>query len=117
MRNAVEMLPGVGLCILLALAGEALAARAGLAVPGAVLGLLGYALWLASGRGIGWSRPGAALLLRWIGALLVPALVGLQAHAGRLAGAVLPLALLILVTTLVTALATALCFRLAGGRG
>ncbi len=117
MRAIVEILPGVGLCVVLALTGDVLAVRAGLAVPGAVLGLLVYVLWLASGRAIGWSRPGAALLLRWIGAMLVPALVGLQAYAARLAGALLPLALLLLVTTLVTALATALCFRLAGGRG
>ena len=114
---AVQIIPGVLLCCALALAGNALVARAQLPVPGAVLGLLAYLGWLAIGRGIGWSRPGAALLLRWIGALIVPALVGLTAYAGVLAGAALPLLVLLVVTTLLTALATAVIFRLAGGRG
>lgn len=114
---AVQIIPGVLLCCVLALAGNALVARAHLPVPGAVIGLLAYLGWLLVGRGIGWSRPGAALLLRWIGALIVPALVGLTAYAGVLAGAALPLLVLLVVTTLLTALATALIFRLAGGRG
>lgn len=110
-------LSGVLLCCALAMAGNALAAWAQLPVPGAVLGLLAYLGWLISGRGIGWSQPGAALLLRWIGALIVPALVGLTAYAGVLAEAAVPLLIILVVTTLVTALATAVIFRLVGGRG
>jgi holin-like protein len=113
----LQSLPGVMLCCALALAGDLAVARLGLAMPGAVLGLLAYLGWLLTGRGIGWSRPGAALLLRWIGALIVPALVGLTAYAGVIAGAALPLLLVLVGSTLVTALATALIFRLAGGRG
>ncbi len=115
MRTIVEAVPGVALCVVLALAGNALAARAGLPVPGAVLGLIVYAGWLASGRGIAWSRPGAALLVRWLGAMIVPALVGLATYADLLAGAALPLAVLLVATTLLTALTTALVYRLAGG--
>ena len=110
-------LPGVLLCCALAVAGNALAAMAQLPVPGAVLGLLAYLGWLISGRGIGWSTPGAALLLRWIGALIVPALVGLTAYAGVVAVAAIPLLVVLVATTLITALATALIFRMAGGRG
>lgn len=110
-------IPGVLLCCALAMAGDLAVARLGLAMPGAVIGLLAYLGWLLAGRGIGWSRPGAALLLRWIGALIVPALVGLTAYAGVIAGAALPLLLVLVASTLVTALATAVIFRLAGGRG
>ncbi len=117
MRGLVEMAPGVGLCVALALAGDALAAWVRLPVPGAILGLVAYLLWLTLGRGIGWSRRGAGLLIRWIGAMIVPALVGLQAYAAVLAHGALPLAMLLVVTTLLTALATALLYRLAGGRG
>jgi holin-like protein len=111
------MLPGVLLCCALAWVGNALAAMAQLPVPGSVLGLLAYLGWLSNGRGILWSVPGAALLLRWLGALIVPALVGLMAYAGVLLGAAVPLLAVLVSTTLITALATALIFWLAGGRG
>lgn len=115
MRALIEMVPGVLLCCLLAVAGGWLAERAGLPVPGAALGLLAYLAWLINGRGIGWSRPGAGLLLRWMGAMVVPALVGLQAYAGALAGAALAVATVLVVTTTATALATALIYRFASG--
>jgi holin-like protein len=116
MQTRLEMLPGVLLCAGLALAGDAVVTRLGLPVPGAVLGLLLYLFWLLIGRGIGWSRPGAALLLRWIGAMVVPALVSLALAADGLAPVLLPLAGVMLVSTLVTAVATAVIYRLAGGR-
>ena len=106
---------GIGWCIAVAAVAMGLAAAAGLPVPGQVLGMIGYTLLLAAGR-LGWSRDGAMLLARWIGALLVPALVGLQPYAAPLAAAALPLAVLLIVTTLATGLATAWLYRLAGGR-
>jgi putative effector of murein hydrolase LrgA (UPF0299 family) len=111
------MLPGVALCCALAVAGDAAARATGSPVPGAILGFGVYLLWLASGRGIGWSRPGAALLIRWIGAMIVPALVGLGGYAAVLGGVAVQLAGVLVVSTLVTALATAGLYRLAGGRG
>ncbi len=106
--------PGIGLCIALALAGEALAARLALPLPGAVIGLGAYLALLAlPGDWFGWSRAGAALLVRWLGAMLVPALLGL--NFALLAGSALPLALLLVVTTLVTGVATALLYARAGG--
>lgn len=117
MRRVLEMLPGVVLCVVLAIGGDWLAARLGLPVPGAVLGLIVYLGGLLAGRGIGWSRPGAALLLRWIGAMVVPALVGLQAQMAVLAGDALVILAVLAATTVITAVATALLYRLAGGRG
>lgn len=111
------MLPGVALCVALALAGNALVTLLHLPLPGAILGLLAYLGWLTWGRAIDWSRRGAGLLIRWIGAMIVPALVGLQLYAGVLAGSALALGGLLVVTTLVTAVATAVIYRLAGGRG
>ena len=111
----VRLVPGVLLCCVLALAGGVVVEWLGLPVPGAVLGLLVYLGWLIWGRGIAWSKPGAALLLRWMGALIVPALVGLTAYSGVLAGAAVPLAGVLVVTTLVTALTTALIYRAMGG--
>lgn len=103
--------PGVALCVALAKGGDWLAARLGLGVPGAALGLIVLALWLASGRFVDWSRAGAMVLARWIGAALVPVLVGLTAYVGLLAGALGPLALLLVVTTMATGVATALIYR------
>lgn len=111
------VLPGVVLCVALAMAGNQLVTQLHLPLPGAILGLLAYLGWLTSGRGIDWSRRGAALLIRWIGAMIVPALVGLQLYAGALAGSAVALAVLLVVTTLVTAVATTVIYRFAGGRG
>ena len=116
MRDALSVVPGVLLCCGLAVAGDGVAAGLALPVPGAILGLGLYLAWLVWGRGIGWSLPGAAFLLRWLGAMVVPALAGLTAYAAGLGGVLLPVLLLLVVTTLVTAAATALLYRLAGGR-
>lgn len=115
MRTVGEMLPGVALCCGLAMAGTWVAGALRLPVPGAILGLATYLAWLIHGGGIGWSRPGAALLLRWLGAMIVPALVGLGGYLGLLTGVLLPLLAVLLVSTLVTALATVAIYRLAGG--
>ena len=114
-ETLARLVPGVLLCCALAIAGGHVVQALALPVPGAVVGLVAYLGWLVSGRGIGWSRPGAALLLRWIGAMIVPALVGLTAYAAVLAGAAAVLVLVLVATTLLTALATALIFRAVGG--
>jgi holin-like protein len=116
MRAVANMGPGVALCCAFAVAGDWVAQWLGVPVPGAVWGMLVYGAWLLSGRGIGWSLAGASLLLRWLGAMVVPALVGLTAYAGVLAGVVPQVAVLLVVTTLVTAVTTAVLYRLAGGR-
>ena len=116
MVNGLRAVPGAALCCGLAAAGDAVAGWAALPVPGAILGFFAYLAWLGWGRGIGWSRAGATLLAGWIGAMIVPALVGLGAQAGVLAGVGWQVAALLVVTTLVTALATAGLYRLAGGR-
>ena len=116
MRRSFETFAGVLLCVALAWGGAELADWAGLPVPGAVLGMAAYVLLLGSGRG-DWSLRGADLLTRLIGAMIVPALVGLALFGRELLPALGPLALVLFGSTAVTALATAALFRLAGGRG
>ncbi len=116
MQAVLNVVPGVLLCSGLGLAGNMLADGLGIGLPGPVIGLLAYAAWLFSGRGIGWSFAGAALLVRWIGAMIVPALVGLGAYGQLLTAAALPLLLVLVASTLITAFATAGLYRLAGGQ-
>ncbi len=116
MRRLLQPVPGVLLCIALALAGQLLMGMLRLPVPGAIIGMIGYAIWLASGRGIGWSQPGAQLLLRWLGAMIVPALVGLEAYMMLLANSLLRLLAVLMVTTVATGLATAWLYRWAASR-
>ena len=105
------MAAGFGALVLLSLAGDLAAAWLGIAVPGPILGLGAYVLllwlWPAFGR---WTLPAARLLTRLLGALIVPAAVGLAAFAPFVAGAALPLALVLVVSTLVTGVATALLY-------
>lgn len=110
-RLVPQVLPGVLLCVVLAKGGDALAQALGIGLPGAALGLIALALWLATARRTAWSRPGAVLLARWIGAALVPVLVGLTAYVSLLAGVMGPLALLLVLTTAMTGAATALIYR------
>ena len=114
-RRSFETLAGISLCVALAWGGALLANWAGLPVPGAVLGMAVYVLLLASGRG-DWSLGGADLLNRLIGAMIVPALVGLGAFGRELLPALGPLAVVLVGSTVVTAVVTAGLFRLAGGR-
>lgn len=102
---------GLALLVALSLAGDLVAAVAGLGVPGPILGLAAYLLllgvWPAFGR---LTLPAARLLTRYLGALIVPAAVGLAAFMPFLGPAVPALALVIVVSTLVTGVTTALIY-------
>lgn len=116
MRRIVETVAGIVLIVALAWAGGRVVAWAGLPVPGVILGLLAYIALLASGR-MAWSLRAADLFTGLIGALIVPALVGLALFAEVLMPALGRVALVLVLSTALTALAAAACFRLAGGRG
>ncbi|WP_439532204.1 CidA/LrgA family protein [Polymorphobacter sp.] len=109
-HSLLAVVPGIALCVVLAIAGEALVTVLALPLAGPIIGLLVYALWLASQRAVDWSRPGALMLARWLGAMLVPVLVGLTVHVAMLAAAWAPLLLLMVSTTLATALVTGLLY-------
>ena len=107
---------GIVLVVGLALAGGWLSTVAGGAIPGAVIGMALYLALLATGR-FGWSLRGADVLTALIGAMIVPALVGLAAFADVLRPAAATVAVVLVLSTAITALVTAALFRLAGGRG
>ncbi len=110
------MLAGLALILALAAAGGWVAARGGGAVPGPVLGMGAYLLLLATGRA-GWSLRAADLLTGLIGAMIVPALVGLAAFGAALAPMWGRAVLVLVLSTGSTALAAAGLFRLSGGKG
>lgn len=97
--------------VLLSLLGDLAAALLDIDVPGPILGLGAYLLlwwiWPAFGA---WTLPAARLLTRFLGALIVPAAVGLAAFAPFIAGAAPELALVLVVSTLVTGVTTALLY-------
>lgn len=112
----MRVIPGVLLCCLLALAGQALGAWARLPVPGAVIGLFAYLGLLSLGDRIGWSQPGATLLLRWLGALIVPALIGVVDFVDKPGFPAMKVIFVLVATTIVTAAATAATFRFVSRR-
>lgn len=102
---------GFAVLVLLSLAGDLAAALLGISVPGPILGLAVYLLLLAVWPAFGaWTLPAARLLTRFLGALIVPAAVGLAAFAPFVAGVAPQLALVIVVSTLVTGITTALLY-------
>lgn len=96
---------------LLSLAGDLAAALLGVAVPGPIIGLGAYLLLLSVWPAFAaWTLPAARLLTRFLGALIVPAAVGLAAFAPFIAGVAPALALVLVVSTLLTGLTTALLY-------
>ena len=104
-------LAGFVALVLLSLAGDLAAALLGIDIPGPIIGLGAYLLllWLWPSFGA-WTLPAARLLTRYLGALIVPAAVGLAAFAPFIAGAVPALAVVLVASTLVTGLTTALLY-------
>jgi putative effector of murein hydrolase LrgA (UPF0299 family) len=102
---------GLAMLGLLSLIGDLLAALAGVAVPGAIVGLALYLLLMTLSPGFAaWTLPAARLLTRLLGALIVPAAVGLAGFAAYVADFAPQLALVLVVSTLVTGLTTALLY-------
>ncbi len=112
----IATVAGLALIGGLAVGGNWVAARVGGGVPGPVLGMAAYLLLLATGRA-DWSLRGADLLTGLIGAMIVPALVGLAAFGAVLAPVWWRVAVVLVLSTGLTALAAAGLFRWAGGRG
>ena len=109
-RNGWRVAAGLAVLVLLSLGGDLVAATFDIGVPGPILGLGLYLLlgmWSAFAE---LTLPAARLLTRFLGALIVPAAVGLAAFAPFIAEAAPPLALVIVVSTIVTGLTTALLY-------
>lgn len=102
---------GIAMLVLLSLAGDLVAALLQIPIPGAIIALTAYLLLMAISPSLAvWTLPAARLLTRILGALIVPAAVGLAAFAPFLAGVAPELILVLVVSTLVTGLTTALLY-------
>lgn len=102
---------GFAALLLLSLGGDLIATMLGVAIPGPIIGLGIYLLLLAVSPRVGaWTLPAARLFTRLLGALIVPAAVGLFAFAPFLADVALPLVVVLVVSTLVTGVTTALLY-------
>jgi len=102
---------GFAVLVALSIGGDAAARVFALPVPGPVIGLGAYLLLLAAVPGAeAATAPAARALLRLLGALIVPAAVGLAAFGPFVADAAPELALVLVASTLVTGLTTALLY-------
>lgn len=110
---------GSGLLVPVALSigGGWIATRLRITLPGPVLGLAGYTTLLLLTPWLGWTLPAARWLSSWLGALIVPALVGIVLFGDVVVGSGVRLALVLVVSTAVTGLVTAWLFRAVGGHG
>ncbi|MGI4876378.1 MAG: CidA/LrgA family protein [Janthinobacterium lividum] len=115
MRRTAEFLASLALFALLSTAGLLAAARLHLPLPGPIIGLLVYSLLLSLGY-LGWTLSAARVLSGLLGAMIVPALVGVALYADVTARGGWRLAVALVAGTAVTGVATALLFRVAGGR-
>lgn len=112
-RNLMRLLFGLALLAALSLVGQLAATAASLSIPGPIVGLAAYLIWLlVAPSTIRWSLPAAHLLTRFLGALIVPAAVGLAAFAPLLDRSAGALALVLVASTLITGAATAALYSL-----
>ncbi len=97
--------------ILLWVFGEIVAAVAGIDIPGSIIGLGAYLLLLKLSPAVGrWTLPAARLSTRFLGALIVPAAVGLAAFAPFIAEVAPRLVLVLVISTVFTGVTTALLY-------
>ena len=115
MRRTAEFIAALLLFAALAEGGHWFVHAAAIDVPGPVLGLVAYLLLLATGRAEWTLRP-ARWLTGLLGALIVPAMVGLALFGDVTLAGGWRLVVALVGGVAVTAVATALLFRAAGGR-
>jgi holin-like protein len=109
----LQIAGGIGVLALLAASGGLVARLLDIPVPGPVIGMgLYLALLAAVPRAVAWTVAGARLLTSLLGALIVPAAVGLAAFAPVLRAEAAPLAAAVVLSTAATGLATAGAYRL-----
>jgi holin-like protein len=96
----------------LSIGGEHVSNALHLPVPGPILGMITLlALLAAFPRLHAWVAPAADVLLRWLGALIVPAAAGIVLYGDVFKDHGLALAAVLVVTTLMTGLSIALIYR------
>ena len=102
--------------VALSAAGSWLQSQFALFMPGPVVGMVAYAVLLLATPWLDWTLPTARLLASWLGALIVPALVGAVLLGSALAHGGWRLAFVLVASTALTGLATAGLFQAIGGK-
>jgi holin-like protein len=106
------MLIAITALLLFQLAGEAIARGLGLAIPGAVIGLVLLAVAIAASTRLrGTVEETAAALIRHMSLLFVPAAVGIVQQLPRLEAEGLAIGTALVVSTVAALVVTALTFR------
>lgn len=112
MRAIAEFIAGLLVLALLSIAGTLAATRFGLPVPGPILGLLVYTALLFMGF-LDWTMPAASRLSGLLGAMIVPALVGVAAFTTVLLHGGWRLAVALIAGVVVTGVVTGATYRMA----
>ncbi|MGB7406273.1 MAG: CidA/LrgA family protein [Pacificimonas sp.] len=117
MKQAGNLVFGLVIVALFALAGDLIVIATGLPVPPSVMGLILFATALAALPALRRIVAAASeLLTGLLGAFIVPLFVGLWLFRTELAEHWLPIGVVLLVTTPLTGLAAILAYRLAARR-
>ncbi len=113
MKSAIELVGGLIVIALFAFLGDMVALVTTLPLPSAIMGMAMFAgaLALFPAFRVRMARA-STLMTGLLGALIVPPFLGLVLFRAELAANLLPVAVIILVTTPLTALATAFAYRL-----
>jgi holin-like protein len=107
-----RFISGAFLLILLSIGGEMMAASLHLPVPGPIIGMVSLILALfAKPQLAELIAPAADFIIRWLGALIVPAAAGVVMYGPLFRQHGLALAIILVVTTLATGLTVALIYR------
>ncbi len=105
---------GAVVLVLLSFGGSFLARLLNLPIPGSILGMITLlAILFAFPAFSTWVMPAADALLRWLGALIVPAAAGIILYGDLFQAHALALGLVLVVTTLATGVCIAVIYRMA----
>jgi holin-like protein len=103
---------GAFLLIMLSIGGEMMAATLHLPIPGPIIGMVSLILALfAKPQLADLIAPAADFIIRWLGALIVPAAAGIVMYGPLFRSHGLALAIVLVTTTLATGLTVALIYR------
>lgn len=96
----------------LSIGGDAVSGALNLPVPGPILGMIVLLGLLGAVPKLQiWAAPAADFLVRWLGALIVPAAAGIVLYGEVFKTHGLALAAVLIITTLLTGLAIAVIYR------
>ncbi|MBV7257353.1 CidA/LrgA family protein [Pacificimonas sp. WHA3] len=113
MKRAIELVGGLTVLALFALAGDVLVMVTGIPLPPAIIGMALFAGVMALAPKLRARVARASILMTGLlGAFIVPPFVGVMLFADEVQAHLVPVAVILLVTTPLTGLVTALSYRM-----